>query len=268
MPGWLRCFQARPAAATRLICFPHAGGSAAFYRPLAMAATEVEVHIAEYPGRADRLFEPLVDDAGRIARAVTEALGPLLDRPVALFGHSMGATIAHETARLLTARGVPPTHLFVSASRASHDRPGGPADEVLHDKDDDAFVAELVRLGGTDARALADPQLRELVLPYVRSDFRLIETYRHEPGPRLDLPITAFSGNADPIVTIAQAERWAELTTGEFTLRVFPGDHFYVVPHRDAVLAAIQEAVASDGGGRHAGPKARRATDDAPSVSR
>ncbi|MEV5705531.1 alpha/beta fold hydrolase [Actinoallomurus sp. NPDC052274] len=240
MPGWLRCFQARPAAATRLICFPHAGGSAAFYRPLAMAATEVEVHIAEYPGRADRLFEPLVDDAGQVARAVAEALGPLLDRPVALFGHSMGATIAYETARLLTAHGTPPTHLFVSASHAAHDRPSRSAKDVLHDKDDDALVAGLVRLGGTDARALADPELRELVLPYVRSDFRLLEGYRHEPGPLLDLPITAFAADADPVVTPAQVQRWAELTTGEFTLRVHPGDHFYVVPRRDAVLAEIQ----------------------------
>ncbi|MCO5973406.1 thioesterase II family protein [Actinoallomurus soli] len=244
MPGWIRTFQARPAAATRLICFPHAGGSAAFYRPWALAATEVDVRIAEYPGRADRLFEPLVDDAVEVARAVTEALLPLLDRPVALFGHSMGATIAYETARLLAARGTPPAHLFVSASRAPGDRPVKPAGEVFHDKDDDVLVAELVRLGGTDAQALADPQLRELVLPYIRSDFRLLESYRHAPGPPLDVPITAFTADADPIVTPAQAERWAEVTTGAFALRIYPGDHFYLLPHRDALLAAIQEGLA------------------------
>lgn len=247
MPGWIRTFQARPAAATRLICFPHAGGSAAFYRPWTQAATDVDVRIAEYPGRADRLFEPLLDDARQVAHAVTEALGPLLDRPVALFGHSMGATIAYETARLLAARGTPPAHLFVSASRAPHDRPGGSAEEVLHDKPDDVLVAGLVRLGGTDAETLADPQLRELVLPYVRSDFRLLECYRHEPGPLLDVPITAFTADADPVVTPAQAGRWAELTTGAFTLRVYPGDHFYLVPHQDALLTAIQKNLAARG---------------------
>jgi surfactin synthase thioesterase subunit len=242
VPGWLRCFEARPSAAKRLICFPHAGGSAAFYHPWALAAMDAELHIVEYPGRADRLFEPLVGDARRLAEAVADALPPLRDRPVALFGHSMGATVAYETARLLTARGVPPVHLFVSASRAAHDRPGRTeGHEILHDKDDETFVAALIRLGGADAQALAVSELREIVLPYIRNDFRLIATYRHEPGTPLALPITALAGEADPIVTPAETKRWADLTTGEFTHRVFPGDHFYLVQHRDAVLALVRE---------------------------
>lgn len=240
MPGWLRCFDARPFASMRLICFPHAGGSAVFFRSWAKAVPPgLELHAVQYPGRADRLNEPLIDDARLLAIAVTNALAPLPPRPVALFGHSMGATIAYETARLLTARGAPPAHLFVSAA---HALPAGARlrERTYHDKDDDTFVAALSRLGGTDVRLLTDPQIREIVLPYVRNDFRLAETYRHERGPLLDCPVTAFAGDADPAVESADMTAWAGTTSGDFTLQVLPGDHFYLLPQTAAVLEEIR----------------------------
>ena len=244
MPGWFRCFDARPFASTRLICFPHAGGSAVFFRPLAKAAPPgLEVHAVQYPGRADRLKEPLIDDARRLAAAVADALAPLPPVPVALFGHSMGTIVAYETARLLTARGTPPAHLFVSASDVVP-RGGRRGGETHHDKDDDALMATLARLGGTDVRLLADPQIRGVVLPYVRNDFRLVAAYRHESGPLLDCPVTAFTGDADPVVEPEDMAGWARTTSGGFTLRVLPGDHFYLIPQADAVLTEIRRRLA------------------------
>ncbi|MGK5557588.1 thioesterase II family protein [Actinomadura kijaniata] len=237
---WLRCAEARPWASLRLFCLPHAGGSAVFYRAWAKEISPaVEVQVVQYPGRADRMRDPLVSDAGQLTRLIAGAVAPLTDRPFALFGHSMGAVLAYEVARLLQRRGHVPVHLFASGARPPHDRGG----ERLADKDDDTLVAEVVGLGGTDAEAMRDPELRELVLPYIRNDFALIENYTHVPGPRLTVPLTAFTGDADPHVDAARAARWGELTDGPFASREFPGDHFYLVPQRSRVLAEIMRTL-------------------------
>ncbi|GAA4241863.1 alpha/beta fold hydrolase [Actinomadura meridiana] len=238
--SWFRCADPRPGAPTRLVCLPHAGGSAVFYRTWAKEISPaVEVHAVQYPGRADRMGDALVTDAGSLAHQIVDAMAPLVDRPVALFGHSMGAVLAYEVARLLQARGDAPVHLFASGARPPHDR----GDDRVHERDDDGVVAELTKLGGTDADALRDPELRELVLPYVRNDFALIETYAHRDGTRLDVPVTTIIGDADPHVNEAQAARWAEVTDGPFALTVLPGGHFYLADRRADVIAEIVRAL-------------------------
>jgi surfactin synthase thioesterase subunit len=240
---WFRCVETRPWASLRLFCFPHAGGSAVAYRPWAKElSTAVEVHAVQYPGRADRMTEPMVGDAHRLARLIAGAMAPMMDRPAALFGHSMGAIVAYETARLLEERGAPPAHLFVSGARPPHRRDVTDEDRVA-DRDDDGVVAALAELGGSDAEVLADPEMRELVLPYVRNDFRLIEDYERRPGPNPDVPVTAIIGDADPHVDEARAREWAEATEGPFRLKVLPGDHFYLVPRQAEVIAEIHNAL-------------------------
>ncbi|WP_329521400.1 thioesterase II family protein [Spirillospora sp. NBC_01491] len=234
--SWFRCTETRPWASMRLFCLPHAGGSAVFYRGWAEeVGPAVELHAVQYPGRADRMAEPGVPDAQQLARLIAGAMAPLLDRPAALFGHSMGALVAYEVARLLQERGAAPVHLFVSGARAPHDRD----DEAFAGLDDDGLVAEMVKLGGTDAEVLRDPELRELVLPYVRNDFALVENYRQRAGTRLAVPVTAVIGDADPRVDRAQAARWGEVTDARSALRVLPGDHFYLVPQQAAVVGEI-----------------------------
>ncbi|GAB3579657.1 alpha/beta fold hydrolase [Amycolatopsis endophytica] len=183
----------------------------------------------QYPGREDRITEAGQEDARTTAAAVADALAGLAERPTILFGHSLGALIAYETARTLG--GHAPAHLVVSGRRAPADEVGGD----LHRQDDDALVDELDRLGGVGTELLRDPAVRPVFLPSIRADFRVAETYRHRHGPPLTCPVTAVIGTEDTEVDAVQAGRWAETTRGPFTLHTLPGGHFYLLPRQAAV---------------------------------
>ncbi|MET8994881.1 alpha/beta fold hydrolase [Amycolatopsis sp. Hca4] len=239
---WLRRFERAPDARARLVCLPHAGGSASFFFPLAKAlAPAVEVLAVQYPGRQDRRHEPPVDSIGGLVDRLLEVLRPLDDRPLALFGHSMGAIIGYELALRLPEAGRPaPAHLFASGRRA----PSRYRDDDIRGASDDRLVAELRKLGGSDAAMLADPELLAMVLPAIRSDYRAVDTYRHEPGRRVACPVTAFTGDRDPRVSVEEARAWAEHTTGPSELRVLPGGHFFLVDQAAPIIATITEKLA------------------------
>ncbi|WP_455353245.1 thioesterase II family protein [Streptomyces sp. SYSU K217416] len=224
---WLRRFHASDRAAVRLVCLPHAGGAAGFYFPFSRALSPaVEVLAVQYPGRQDRRSEPALDDIAELIDGIMEALTPLLDeRPLALFGHSMGAVVAYETARRLEHElQAPPAVLFASGRRA----PSRHRDEYAHLKDDEGLVDELRTLDGTDAEVLDDLDVLRMVLPAVRVDYRAIETYRHRPAPEPSCPVAVLLGEDDPKVTHDEAAAWRHHTTGTCTLDTFPGGHFFV----------------------------------------
>lgn len=233
----LHCYTPNAPARLRLVCFPHAGGTADFYRDWAAALPpQIELVAAQYPGRRERIAEPPIDEMDRLAAELATALTATTARPYAFFGHSMGAAVAYETLLRLRRAGLPgPTRLFVSGREAPRHAHGGD----VHRRDDAGLLAELARLGGTAPEVLTVPELQALVLPPVRADYRLIETYRPGPAEPLDVPVTAFVGDADPDVPADQATHWAETTTAGFDLQIFPGDHFYLTPLRLAVVAEI-----------------------------
>ncbi|MFC0110427.1 thioesterase II family protein [Kibdelosporangium aridum] len=237
---WIRRFVQAPGASARLVCLPHAGGSASYYLPVAKAlAPKVDVLAIQYPGRQDRRDEPCLETCQEMADGVFEALRPLTDKPLTIFGHSMGASVAFELVRRLEDAGVRPTALFASGRRA----PSRVRDEQVSLRDDEGLIAEVKRLGGAGSHLLDDEDILAMVLPSIRADYRAAETYRWTPGPKLSTPVFAFIGDADPKVNQDEARAWAEHTTGEFQFRVFSGDHFYIDANAPAVIAAISEHI-------------------------
>ncbi|GAA2801111.1 alpha/beta fold hydrolase [Kitasatospora paracochleata] len=241
----LRRPVARPGAALRLFCLPHAGGSAGLYRAWpALLPPEIEPVLVCPPGREDRLDEPFPADLPALVADLAQAVAPLLDRPWAVFGHSMGATVAQELALHLTGAGHRgPVHLFASAREAPQYRHGG----TVHLLDDDALCAELLRLGGSARELLAIPEIRPLVLPAVREDHRLIEHHTAAPRGLLDCPVTALVGDRDTELTAEEAAGWREWTTGSFELLTFPGGHFYLSDQPGAVVDAVLAGLAASG---------------------
>ncbi|MFF1487503.1 thioesterase II family protein [Streptomyces sp. NPDC058319] len=238
---WIRRWNGGPAPRCTLICLPHAGGSASFYRPwAALLPPEAELLAVQYPGREDRLGDPEAAGMSELTAAVADAVAPLLDRPYALFGHSMGSAVAWDLAHELNRRGLPgPRRLFASGRAA----PGTAVTGRLHRQDDDTLSAELARLGGTRQEILDDPGLRSLILTAVRHDYRIIETYEPPDREPLSCPLHVLTGSTDPELgetrSRDRAGGWADLTTARTEVRVFPGDHFYLTPRRREVVATV-----------------------------
>ncbi|NBE49982.1 alpha/beta fold hydrolase [Streptomyces sp. YC537] len=245
---WLQRMSPRPEAEQRLVCFPHAGGTAAFYAPWDRLCSRSEVHAVCYPGRARRAHEPFATDLRRmahdIARDIARATRPLTDRPLVFFGHSMGAWVAFEAARYLEHVGVAVSHLFVSGARGPHTRKGTLTQAAL--RDDAAIVEEIVALGGVHPELLAEPALLKRVFPYVVADIHMADSYAHRPGPPLHCPITALAAADDPIAAPHDVASWARQTRGAFRAHKVPGDHFYLDAEPPVALVEAHHAATAE----------------------
>ncbi len=175
-----------------------------------------------------------------LARALGEAIVPRLDLPFAFFGHSMGASIGFELARHLRRQlGLEPLHFFASARRAPH-----LAGSTARYRLSDAQLIDALRvMGGTPETVLQDVELMQMLLPIVRADLELIETYVGEPGPPLRCPITAFHGLADDEVSPPAIDAWREHTSGPFALHSFDAGHFFLGSHREQILRRVGDAL-------------------------
>jgi surfactin synthase thioesterase subunit len=236
--GWFQCWRPVSDPRARLVCLPHVGGSAAFFRDWPGQLPGVEVLAVRYPGRAERIDEPPATDLRGLGADIAAAVAGHAAAPLALFGHSMGAAVALETARALQSAGVPVAHLFASGSS---DAPLPPP--RTEPESDDQLVESLARMGGTDAGMLEDELFRELVLPYVRGDSEMFHAYRMAAEPVLIVPVTVLTGDEDED---ADQRPWSELTRAPVRHVSVPGGHFYLTEQPPWALVAETLAAPAD----------------------
>jgi medium-chain acyl-[acyl-carrier-protein] hydrolase len=238
--SWFSVPRPGPPARARLFCIPYAGSGASCYHAWsrALAGESIEVRSVQLPGRENRLREAPFFSMSPLIAALADHVEPLLDRPYGFFGHSMGALVAFELARELRRRGhAGPAFLCASGATA----PQVPReDEPLHGLPDDELVRQVAeRYQGIPQQVLENQELLELVVPALRADLSIIETYEFSDGACLPCGISAFAGQDDRHVTPEKLAPWGELTGGLFTSRQFAGDHFFLHDHRDELIDAI-----------------------------
>ena len=241
---WLAYHEPNSRAKLRLFCFPYAGGSALVFNKWRDSLPPfVEVCPVQLPGRGNRLHVPPFTNMDAVVQAACAALLPYFDMPFAFFGHSMGASISFELARLLRREGRQlPLHLYISGRRAPHilDR-----DPPLYNLPDADLLNELRQLNGTPKEVLEHPELMTMMLPLLRADFSVAETYICETEPPLDTPITVFGGLADKDVTRDDLEAWQQYSTASFKLRMLAGDHFFLNTSQPVLLRLLASELSS-----------------------
>ncbi|WP_017317185.1 thioesterase II family protein [Mastigocladopsis repens] len=234
------CPQPNPQACLRLFCFPYAGGSSLIFRTWSNSLpSTVEVCPIELAGRGTQMklapftrLEPLV-------QAIAPVLLPHLDKPFAFFGHSMGALVGFELARLLRREyDVIPVHLFISGRRAPQIPDPKPPVHALPEPE---FKEELRRLNGTPEMVLQNADLMQLLLPILRADFAVLETYVYMNEPPLNCPITAFGGLQDHEVTRHELQAWQNQTNAAFSLQMFAGNHFFLHSAQSLLLQSLSQ---------------------------
>ncbi|WP_242902248.1 type I polyketide synthase [Actinomadura terrae] len=231
--SWFATDTPRSGTRTRLLCLPYAGGGASAFHGWAELLPDVEVVPVRLPGREARADEPPTVDVDALARAAL----PLTDRPYAVFGHSMGGLLGFELCRRLRRLGAPPpARLFVSGSPVPHVPLSRPR---VADMPDGELTAWLAELGGAPREVLDDPAVRAVWLPILRSDFAFTDDYRYTAEAPFDFPVTAFAGDADAMAGPGEMSGWQTHTSADFTLRVLPGDHFFLHSARRELLASI-----------------------------
>jgi len=241
---WIENWEPRPEAQVRLFCFPHVGGGASIYRSWPQRLDErIELLAVELPGRGRRFGEApfrSLAEALRIFHASLDA--SFFDKPFFLFGHSMGALLAYEWSWMLAEQGrVLPKALALSAFGAPHR--AAPPRRFLHDLPDLEFIGELQRLKGTPSEVLQHRELMDLLMPMIRADLQMVETYRHAPRGKLTLPFLLMGGQEDVEVAQERLEAWRELTDAGCKLEIFPGDHFFIQSAKDRVIDRLSHEI-------------------------
>ncbi|MEV5885037.1 alpha/beta fold hydrolase [Streptomyces sp. NPDC052020] len=231
---------AEPAPFT-LVFLHHAGGSAAAFVPFVRCfPAEWNVFSVDLPGRMMTRGQRACRTSTQVLDFLLPRVRPLLNGPFALFGHSMGALIAFESARELSREGMPPAWVGLSGSAAPESRLDRARRHLWPRERLTAFMREL---GGTPESVFEMPDVLDVMVRVLRDDLAVVDTYRRHPGPPLRVPVSVFTGQDDPVAPPGAAAPWSEQTTARTTAHSWPGGHFYLFDHVEAVGRAIRREI-------------------------
>ncbi len=236
---WVSCPRPDGAAAVRLFCLPYAGAGGSIFRRWPERLTGVaEVCPILLPGREARYHETAYTRMEPLVGAIVQGIAQHLDRPFAFYGHSMGALIGFEVCRRLERDcGVRPVCVFISAARPPHARW---SEESVHHLPDGEFLDRLHNRYHAIPDAVRDnPELASVVLPALRADFELLETYTPLASTALGCDMVAYAGRGDDTVRLCEMDEWRRYAGGRFRRCVFDGDHFFVRSREGEVVADL-----------------------------
>lgn len=239
---WIVTPTSRSQAKLALYCLPFAGGSSNSFRPWAtLLPPAVELRAVELPGHGHRLSENLARRLEELIPPLAEAIAASADRPFAIFGHSMGAILGYEVVlKLQDEYRKFPVHVFLSG----HGAPTLPdREEPIHQLPKSKFIEKIRQYNGTPPEVLEHQELMELLVPIMRADFEVCETYQPQEVRKIKAPLTVLGGINDPGAPRADLEVWSDFTTEEFNVRMFPGDHFYLLQQKINLLQAILQDI-------------------------
>lgn len=236
---WLSCYKPKSKAKLRLFCFPYAGGGSSVFRTWSDDLPDwIEVCPTQLPGRENRILEKPFHQMSDLIKSIAQAIKPYLDLPFALFGHSMGAWIAFELAHHLNKNfDLLAQHLFVSGRFA----PQIADNKNLHKLPDKEFREKLEMYGGTPKAVLESDELMELLIPILRADFSICETYVYQQNSPLTCPISVFGATTDHLVEPDSLIEWKKETSNSFRVEIFNGDHFFLRNCQKELLISIRK---------------------------
>jgi surfactin synthase thioesterase subunit len=237
---WFPYWKPRPEAALRLFCFPFAGGSASALHRWADLGPTVEVLAVQYPGRETRFHEPPARRVTELVEALGPAMLPLLDRPFAFFGYSLGTAISLQLAYWLRQAGAPAPRGVMMAAGVPLKLREPRSTYTLPDPD---LIAELREYGATPPEVLAHKELMEMLLPTVRADFEMLETFTAPDEAPLSVPLAVWGGTEDQRPSPQELEAWRDYTSRDFSLQLIPGGHFFLFSAADALREAMERTL-------------------------
>lgn len=242
----LRRYSGGAQPQVHLVCFPWCGAGASVFRRLALSLPE---HIAllavQLPGREERFLEDRLLSMEQVVEHVIEEIVQLRERPLVLFGHSMGALVAYEVAVALRNRtGREPDMLIVSG----HGSPGSREyfNRSWHKAGDEEFIANIRQLGGTPSSILEDRDMMQALMPVMRADYEVLDTYVQRAASPLTCPLIACAGEDDKEVTHESMSAWQQYAAGPYRNHWFSGDHFYLNSRPRALTRRMEEWIAQE----------------------